>query len=274
MSTRKFAVFGNPVEHSRSPEIHQAFARQAGLDITYDKILAPTDGFAAAMKDFVDHGGDGFNVTLPFKEEACRLADSLSPGAQATGAANTIAVDNRKLVAYNTDGPGLITDMIANLGWPLRDQHILVLGAGGAVRGILWALLQREPQRVDIFNRTASRAESLAGHYDDPRLQRIETLEGTFDLIINGTSAGLQGESLDLPPGIVGPDTRCYDLLYAGETTGFNAWARQQGCLEAVDGLGMLVEQAALAFKIWTDHKPETKPVIRDLRANLSHPGE
>ncbi|MBD3647748.1 MAG: shikimate dehydrogenase [Pseudomonadales bacterium] len=274
MATRKFAVFGNPVEHSRSPEIHQAFARQAGIDITYDKILVPTNEFTTVVKRFVDDGGDGFNVTVPFKEEAHALADSLSPGAGATGAVNTVSVDEGRLIGYNTDGPGLITDMVGNLGWSLGDRRILILGAGGAVRGILWAMLQQHPKSIDIFNRTAERARQLIADYDDSRLHSVDEPGGVYDVVVNGTSAALQGQSISLPDGIIGKDTRCYDLVYGGEATAFTSWGRKQGSAEAVAGLGMLVEQAALAFNIWTDFKPETKSVIRDLRGRIDNPKE
>lgn len=271
MSARKLAVFGNPVSHSRSPEIHQAFARQAGIRVVYEKILAPLDGFESEVKKFIDAGGTGFNVTLPFKQEACRLMAACSDGARVSQAVNTVTIRNGRLIGDNTDGTGLVKDINVNLGWPLRDQRILMLGAGGAVRGALWALLQEAPGKVDLFNRTREKAEALVAHYGDSRLESVTELRGDpYDLIINGTSAGLGGEFAGLPEAVIGEDTRCYDMIY-GSTTPFTAWCRDKGTGAIADGLGMLVEQAAFSFAIWFEFHPDTAAVIQDLRASLQN---
>lgn len=267
MSAHKLAVFGNPVSHSRSPEIHQAFARQAGIRVDYERIYAPLDGFESEVTKFMEAGGTGFNVTLPFKEQAYRMMGACSDGARASGAVNTVTIRSGRLIGDNTDGPGLIRDIIRNLKWPLKDQRILVLGAGGAVRGILWALLQEEPAGVDLFNRTPQRAQDLVDHYRDSRLQSVKALRGPYDLIINGTSAGLRGEFPGLPDGVVEEGTRCYDMVYSRERTPFIDWCREKACQEHADGLGMLVEQAAESFSIWFEFHPDTAPVIQDLKA-------
>lgn len=274
MTISKLAVFGNPVVHSRSPQIHQAFARQAGLKIDYQRLLAPEDGFEASVRDFVNAGGVGFNVTLPFKEQAWRLVDERSPGAEATGAVNTVAVTEAGMAGYNTDGPGLVTDLLANRGWPVEQQRILVIGAGGAVRGVLWAMLQQDPESIDIYNRTPARAETLVDHYDDARLRPVTEPQHEYHLVINGTSAGIKGEPLALPDHIVGVHTRCYDMSYGAGVTPFNRWAQDHGCPDTADGLGMLVEQAALAFSIWFGFNADTKAVISELRTTLIDSGE
>lgn len=272
MNAHKLAVFGNPVSHSRSPEIHQAFARQAGIRVVYEKILAPLDGFESEVRKFTDAGGWGFNVTLPFKEQAFRLMAACSEGARASQAVNTVTIRNDSLIGDNTDGPGLVKDITVNLGWPLRDQRILILGAGGAVRGALWALLQEEPGKVDLFNRTPEKAEALVAHYGDARLESVTELQGDpYGLIINGTSAGLGGEFAELPDAVIGRDTRCYDMIYGSGTTPFNAWCRDKGARAIANGLGMLVEQAALSFAIWFEFHPETAPVIQDLKVSLEN---
>ncbi len=162
-----------------------------------------------------------------------------------------------------------MADISSNLGWPLKQEHILIVGAGGAVRGVLWALLEQEPSRIDLYNRTPERAAALVDHYDDTRLRAVTAFGHDYGLIINGTSAGLLGEGLELPDHIVGTNTRCYDMSYGAGTTPFNAWCAARQCLDAADGLGMLVEQAALAFSIWCDFSPETNSVIRHLRRTL-----
>ncbi|MEX2488833.1 MAG: shikimate dehydrogenase [Pseudomonadales bacterium] len=270
MKARKLAVFGNPVSHSRSPEIHDAFARQAGIDVSYDRILAPEDGFDSAVRQFVESGGIGFNVTLPFKEQAYRLVSSCSAEAETANAVNTVTVNNEGLRGDNTDGGGLVKDLSTNLDWPLAGQRVLVLGAGGAVRGVLGALLQAEPARVDLYNRTQSRAEHLVNHFQDSRLQVCKVLRESYDLIVNGTSAGLKGESIQLPSAVVGSRTRSYDMIYGPRVTPFNAWCREQGCAAVADGLGMLVEQAALSFFIWFGFNADTAPVILALRNSIN----
>ena len=264
----RFAVFGNPIAHSRSPEIHQAFAAQRGEQVDYRRILAPLEDFPGCVKDFLADGGIGANVTLPFKEQAWQLCDDLSERARQAGAVNTLALQDGRLFGDNTDGVGLVSDIRNNLGWPLRDQHILILGAGGAVRGVLGPLLAERPAQVRIANRTAEKARDLslmfAGRGVPVFGGGFDKLAGAYDLIINAVSAGLDGSMPELPQGIVGPKTRCYDMIY-GDTP-FLRWAKQQGAAATTDGLGMLIEQAAESFALWHGWRPDTAPVIADLR--------
>jgi len=267
----RLAVIGNPVAHSRSPEIHEMFAQQAGLDIRYERILAAPDAFLASVQAFVDAGGAGFNVTLPFKHEAFRLADETSRAAKDSETVNTMTVlEAARLKGDNTDGVGLIRDIEANLGWPVKGARILVLGAGGAVSGVLPAILEAGPGQIDIYNRTHARALALEARFGG-RVRAVDAaaLEGPYELVVSGTSAGLSGAAIELPQGIVGGSSRCYDMIYAAETTAFIRWAMANGCRECSDGLGMLVEQAAAAFDIWFGFKPETRVVIDQLRGRL-----
>lgn len=267
----RLAVIGNPVAHSRSPDIHAAFALQAGLDIRYVKILAPTDGFAESVSAFVSDGGRGFNVTLPFKHEAFVLCDNVTEDARQSETVNTVTVrEDGRLDGANTDGAGLVSDLRTNLGWRIGGRRVLVVGAGGAASAVMPALLAEGPAGVDIYNRTHARAEALAARHGAPvSALQYEMLQTAYDLVISCTSAGLSGEQLTLPASIIGTRTRCYDMIYAADPTPFNRWASEQGAAECADGLGMLVEQAALAFRIWFDFRPETRNVIRALRSTL-----
>lgn len=267
----RLAVIGNPVAHSRSPEIHTAFALQAGVDVRYVKILAPLDGFRAAVSALVNDGGLGFNVTVPFKREAFELCDETTEVARQTETVNTVSiVEGGRLKGDSTDGAGLVRDLRANLGWRLSGKRILVLGAGGAVSAILPALVKTGPSNIDIYNRTHARAETLAARHGElVQALTYESLGTAYDIVISGTSAGLSGDMPSLPPNIVGTRTKCYDLIYASGLTTFNRWATETGCQECSDGLGMLVEQAALAFEIWFDFKPDTREVIRAMRSTL-----
>ena len=264
----RFAVFGNPIAHSRSPQIHAAFAAQRGEAMDYQRILAPLDDFAGSVRAFFDNGGTGANVTVPFKEEAWALCEILTPRARAAGAVNTLWQEHGKLCGDNTDGAGLVADLRHNLQWPLKDQHILVLGAGGAVRGALGPLLAEHPAMVRIANRTASKARDMAlmfaGHGVPVFGSGLDALKGPWDLIINATSAGLSGDTLDLPAQLIGPHTRCYDMIY-GDTP-FLRWAGDHHCRARADGLGMLIEQAAEAFQRWHGWRPDTAPVMEQMR--------
>jgi shikimate dehydrogenase len=267
----RYAVMGNPIAHSRSPEIHTLFARQTGQSIRYDAILVALDLFAQAVAEFVASGGKGLNVTVPFKQEACQVADELSRRARRAGAVNTLAVSGAgTLFGDNTDGMGLVRDLTENLRIELSGSRVLMLGAGGAARGVLAPLLEREPARVIIANRTAARAEELADLFAD-----LGDLTGCgfdalgaerFDLVINATSAGLLGQVPALPEGVIGPETRCYDMTYGREPTTFMRYAEAQGARCCYDGLGMLVEQAAESFGLWRGVRPHTGPVIDQLR--------
>jgi shikimate dehydrogenase len=268
----KYAVIGNPIKHSRSPEIHAAFAQQTGEAIEYGRILGKLDDFEGDVRRFLAEGGRGLNVTVPFKEQAWRLADELSPRAHTAGAVNTlIRLDNNLLRGDNTDGIGLVRDLSVNQGFRFADKRILMLGAGGAVRGVMRPLLEQGPKRIIIANRTAAKAYSLAhglAPYGRVAGCGFDELEGMqFDLIINGTAAGLAGETPAIPDDLLAKGGWCYDMLYSRQATAFQLWGRERGAARSMDGLGMLVEQAAESFNLWRGVLPETAPVIAMLRA-------
>lgn len=271
--TDRYAVFGNPISHSKSPAIHQAFAQACQQDMHYEAICAPLDDFKGAVEAFILKGGKGLNVTVPFKEEAWQLAKVRSPRAELAGAINTLYLnDAQQLCGDNTDGIGLVRDICVNHHYSISGKRVLVLGAGGAVRGVLQPILEQSPSEVVIANRTVSKADALVTLFDglgDVRASAFEALEGEFDLIINGTAASLQGELPPLPSGLVGGNTWCYDMMYGADITPFNQWAKTQGAAQQLDGLGMLVEQAAEAFSIWRGVRPATDDVIRAIRNQL-----
>ncbi len=264
----KLAVFGNPIEHSLSPSIHTLFAQQTGVQIEYDKILAPVDAFVATAQNFINQGGKGFNITVPFKIDAFNLATKHSINAQTAGAVNTIKVDGDTLIGENTDGIGLLHDLTKNLGIDLQNKIVLILGAGGATRGILLPLLQQQPARVMIANRTASKAIQLAKDFEPYGktcgfgLEKIKN--DPVDIIINATSASLDQQMPSIVAGVAN-NAICYDLMY-GKQTPFMDWAQNNNASMVVDGLGMLVEQAASAFEFWTGKQPDTQAVIRSLK--------
>jgi shikimate dehydrogenase len=261
--TDRYCVFGNPIAHSKSPRIHTLFARQAGQDMSYEAILAPIDGFAAAVRDFAAAGGRGANVTVPFKEEACRLADSLTPRAQAAGAVNTLTFENGHIHGDNTDGAGLVRDIAHNLAFPIAGRRILLLGAGGAARGVILPLLEQRPASIFVANRTAAKAIDLAATFNIDG-GGFESLAGqAFELVINATSAGLADAVLPVPTFAFAPGCLAYEMLYGRETP-FMAQARAAGAAVA-NGLGMLVEQAAEAFFVWRGVRPDTAPVLAEL---------
>ena len=266
-----YAVMGNPIAHSKSPRIHALFAAQTGQNLEYRAILVEPDGFAAAARAFRETGGKGLNVTVPFKQDAWVFADLLSARAERAGAVNTLIFDPTGVRGDNTDGPGLVRDLAVNHGCSLADRRILLLGAGGAARGVLQPLLAERPAQLVIANRTAGKAAELALRFSD--LGRVSAcgladLAGRrFDLIVNATAAGLSDAVPPLPEGVLGADGWCYDLMYGKEPTAFLRWGWAQGAAHALDGLGMLVEQAAESFHLWRGVWPETKPVIEALRA-------
>ncbi|HMX15681.1 MAG TPA: shikimate dehydrogenase [Rhodocyclaceae bacterium] len=274
--TDRYAVFGNPISHSKSPRIHTLFARQTGEDLSYEALLAPLDGFAAAVRAFAAAGGRGANVTVPFKEEAWRLSDRRSAQAEAAGAVNTLAFSQDGVFGDNTDGTGLVRDLKSNLGCDIAGRRVLLLGAGGAARGAVLPLLLEGPAELFIANRSAERAARLAIEFArlpgcalpvKPQGGGFAELAGqSYDLIINATSAGLQDARLPLPLGIFAAGSLAYEMLYGRETP-FMGQARIVGARVA-DGLGMLVEQAAEAFHIWRGKRPATGPVIAALRRN------
>lgn len=267
----RYAVMGNPVAHSRSPAIHRLFAHQFGHDIEYSAIQVDPGGFAQAVEQFRAHGGKGLNVTVPFKLDAFRLADHTSDRAHLAQAVNTLKLEpDGRLFGDNTDGAGLVRDVEINLGVPLRDKNILVLGAGGAVRGVLAPILKHRPARVVIANRTVSKARDLAKTFEAH--DRIEAcgfndLRGRhFDIVINGTSAGLKGEVPPLPVTLFARGALAYDMMYGDRPTPFLEWAQLHGAERIADGLGMLVEQAAESYFVWRGARPQTQPVIAALR--------
>ena len=266
----RYAVFGNPVRHSRSPDIHHAFAAQGGEDLSYERIEAPVDGFPAAVAAFFDAGGRGANVTVPFKEQAWELCDELTDRARQAGAVNTLWRRDGVLHGDNTDGAGLVADLRGNQGWALGGKRLLILGAGGAVRGVLGPLLAQAPSQLVIANRTVARAETLVERFAGSGValyaSDLDALQGPFDVIINAISAGLHGDMPPLPDGLVGEATVAYDMVYGAEPTPFMKWARAAGAVAVCDGLGMLVEQAAEAYQVWRGHRPETAPVLTGLR--------
>lgn len=262
--TDRYAVFGNPIAHSKSPLIHAEFARQTHQDLTYAAMLAPLDAFAGAVRAFRAQGGKGANVTVPFKEQAFTFAERLSPRAEAAGAVNTLSFLEDGVVGDNTDGIGLVHDLIHNLGFELAGKRILLLGAGGAARGVVLPLLEHHPAELFIANRTAARAGDLARRFACGG-GGFEDLAGrSFDLIINATAASLAGEAPPLPEGIHAPGALAYDMMYGRETP-FLRSAHLAGA-RCADGLGMLVEQAAEAFFVWRGVRPATAPVIAMLR--------
>jgi shikimate dehydrogenase len=269
----QYRVFGNPIHHSKSPNIHKAFAQATKQHINYQAELVAEVEFEHRVKEFFADGGKGLNITVPFKQRAFAMAQVLSPAAKKAEAANTMYLNNQgQLVADNTDGMGLVRDISHNLSGELKAKRILVLGAGGAVRGVLQPILAQLPAQVIIANRTYSKACDLAALFTG--LGTIEAvpmdqLQGPFDWIINGTSASLAGDLPPLPEGLLTNSSRCYDMMYSAQTTVFNAWALKQGVAHADDGLGMLVEQAAQSFNLWRGVLPPTAQVLSSLRDEL-----
>jgi shikimate dehydrogenase len=270
----QYRVFGNPIHQSKSPNIHKAFAQATKQHINYQAQLVAEDEFEHTVKEFFADGGKGLNITVPFKQRAFAMAQVLSPAAEKAEAANTLYLnDQGQLVADNTDGMGLVRDISHNLSGELKAKRILVLGAGGAVRGVLQPILAQLPAQVIIANRTYSKACDLAALFTG--LGTIEAvpmdqLQGPFDWIINGTSASLAGDLPPLPEGLVTNSSRCYDMMYSAQTTVFNAWVLKQGVAHADDGLGMLVEQAAQSFNLWRGVLPPTAEVLSSLRSELN----
>ena len=271
-----YAVVGNPIHHSKSPKIHGEFAAQANEALEYSAIQAPLDGFSDTVQSFFKSGGKGLNITVPFKENAWNISAELSERARLAGAVNTLYVNDKgEICGENTDGIGLVRDLTLNHKVELKGKRILVLGAGGAVRGVLLPLLEEQPESITIANRTVSKAEQLVTLFADHDLISHDTLKACgftdlnqpFDIIINGTSASLQGDLPPLPDIIVKESTVAYDMMYSPEATVFNRWAEKQGAAMLLDGLGMLVEQAAESFYIWRGVRVNTSPILKTMRA-------
>lgn len=266
----RYAVIGNPIGHSKSPQIHRMFGEQTGELISYEALLAPLDDFAGTLHGFLADGL-GVNVTVPFKEQAWALVDRHTPAAERAGAVNTIQrLADGSLLGDNTDGKGLVRDIQHNAGLSLSGLKILLVGAGGAARGVVQPLLAAGPAQLCIVNRTVSKAEELAALFGDlgpVSAAGFQWIEEPVDLIINATSASLAGERPDISAKLIRPGhTWCYDMMYASEPTAFNRWAAEQGAARCLDGLGMLVEQAAEAFLLWRGIRPDTAPVLVALR--------
>lgn len=270
----RYAVFGNPIKHSKSPAIHALFAEQFGEPLRYRAVRVDLGQFERAARNFFESGGAGLNVTVPFKHDAFLFADELSPPAKRAGAVNTLTRRDGVIHGDNTDGVGLIRDMVANLGWRLAGQRILLLGAGGAARGVIEPLLREGPAELLVANRTEQRATQLAadfatlGPVEGGGLQCIASRQ--FELVVNATSAGLSGEMPDLPGTLLTERSCCYDMVYGAQPTPFMRWAARHAAWAVADGLGMLVEQAAESFYIWRGRRPRTGPVIHQLRDSMA----
>ena len=269
-----YAVMGDPISHSKSPQIHSLFAQQTGDDLHYDKLQISVDDFAAEVAGFFGRGGSGLNITVPHKEAAFALADHRSSRASTARAANTLGrKPDGSIWADNTDGVGLVRDLTQNYQLPLSDQHVLMLGAGGAARGVLAELINCAPASITVMNRTQSRAEALRddlAKYGLVHVRAINKRGGPlYDLVINGTSTGLQNEGLQLDSALFAESFVAYDMMYAAYDTPFMKWAQAAGAQQVLDGLGMLVEQAAESFTLWHGVRPETAGVAASLRNGL-----
>ena len=279
-ATPRFAVIGHPVAHSRSPQIHAAFAEQVGISLVYDRMDAEPDAFANTVEHFFSTGGQGLNVTVPFKEEAWQLAQNrLSDRARLAAAVNTLWQTDAGLHGCNTDGIGLVRDL-QRLGLLAPGARVLLLGAGGAAKGVIGPLLDTDCERLHVANRTAPRAQSLLQAWLQQQPAHAERLtagaidpalsEQSWDLVINATASSLQGQSLDLPTELYRPDTAVYDMMYGPTPTAFLTQAATHGVTRLADGLGMLVEQAAESFFIWHGARPQTTPVIETIRSQMT----
>lgn len=270
-NTDHYAVIGNPIAHSKSPDIHARFAAQTQQDLQYERLLAPLDGFVATVQEFIRKGGKGLNVTVPFKLEAYAMASRLSERARAAGAVNTLKFENGEMLGDNTDGVGLVTDIVRNAGVAVAGKTVLLLGAGGAARGVILPLLHEKPARLVIANRTPSKAVDLAERFaPQPTLEVSDfgALDDAFDIVINATAASLASEVPPISPRVFAKRTLAYDMMYGAAPTPFMQFATEHGAT-ARDGLGMLVEQAAESFYVWRAVRPETAAVFAELRDKL-----
>ena len=269
----KYAVIGNPIEHSKSPQIHHLFAQQTEEDMMYEALFSPVDEFKETVEAFKKGGGKGLNVTVPFKQAAWALADELSDYATQAGAVNTLVFrDDGSIYGTNTDGIGIVRDLVENHGSLITGKRVLILGAGGAVRGVLQPILQQMPTAVFMANRTPERAVELAADMQalkescDLAGGGFADIQGEYDLIINGTAASLQGIMPPIPESCLAAGVHCYDMMYGGRPTAFEYWCEDNGATKVMNGLGMLVEQAAESFSIWRGKMPATKPVLEAMQ--------
>lgn len=270
----RFAVFGNPIAHSKSPQIHQAFAKQFGIELAYEKLRVETDDFIEAMDLFFSNGV-GCNITVPFKEQAYQYADTLSAEAKAAGAVNTLFKTGKGIYGHNTDGIGLINDLTQNHGIQLSNKKVLIAGAGGAAKGVVMPLLQQGVNSITITNRTVDKAAAVVRSFANESCLSVcgyadLVTKGSYDLIINATSASLSGNVLPLPVSVFSARGLAYDMFYADKPTAFMELAKSNG-MTAIDGLGMLVEQAAAAFALWHRLTPQTRAVITQLREQMEN---
>lgn len=265
----RYGLVGHPVEHSRSPLIHTVFARQTKQNLTYELIDAAPAAFETAVRGFGAAGGKGLNVTVPHKEAAFALCHQKSAAATAAGAVNTITIRDGRLIGDNTDGVGFIRDLTVNQGQAIAGKRVVVLGAGGAARGIIGPLLEQAPAELTIANRTKERADQVVAQFaGKPLVARTfaELAEQPpYDLLVNATSAGLKGEAPPFPASLVGAQSFCYDLVYGSTDTPFVVWAKSHGAARAAQGWGMLVEQAAESFAIWRGVRPDTKQLLKQI---------
>lgn len=274
--TDRYAVMGNPIAHSKSPLIHTSFAQSTQQDLSYTRIevpFAPEGAFAEAVQAFAQSGGMGLNITMPFKLMAHRLADELSERAALAKAVNILKFESGRILADNSDGEGLVTDIDRNLHVSIEGKRVLLLGAGGAARGAVWPLLQRKPALLLMANRTLSKAHSIADDFAHASFLACDmaalAYEAAFDIVINATSTGLLADSMPLPTSLFAPHTLAYDMVYGQGLTPFLRQAREAGAAQLADGAGMLVEQAAIAFAWWRGVRPDTQVVLAQLRTPL-----
>ncbi len=268
----KYLVFGHPISQSKSPFIHTLFARQTMQDLEYSSQEPEPGQFLQQVKAFFEQGGKGCNVTAPFKEEAFQFADRLTERAELAGAVNTLKkLDDGEIIGDNTDGEGLVQNLL-QYQVPLEGANILLIGAGGAARGVIKPLLDQQPQQLTVVNRTYEKAARLAERFKPYGLVNVvhmDKVDAPFDLIINSTSASLYKQIPQISTQIFGSTSVAYDMAYSAGITTFNQWARDNGAVQAYDGLGMLVGQAAESFMLWRGLRPGTKQVLRELRKNL-----
>lgn len=263
----RYAVFGNPIAHSKSPQIHRQFALQEKVEIEYERILAEPGAFAEAAERFFAEGGSGANVTVPFKTDAYAWVDEHSERAEAAGAVNTIIpLGGGRFRGDNTDGVGLVNDITEAQGIALKNRRILILGAGGAVRGALPVLQQQQPAEITIANRTEAKAHELAARFGVQTASLNKLPANRFDIVINGTSGGLGGGIPEVAPAVFGVCELAYDMVYGAAAQAFLDFARRSGARKTADGLGMLVGQAAFSYRLWRGFAPDIKPVIRYMK--------
>ncbi len=268
----RYAVIGHPITHSLSPKIHTLFAEQTNQKLQYEGLELPVTSFETRVWQLFKDGYSGFNITVPFKTDAFDFVDEMTERAKRARAVNTLKkMENGKIFGDTTDGVGLLSDLTENLKWTLKDKHILILGAGGAVRGVLEPLIAEDPKSILIANRTLKKAEELSDEFPEIMPCTFDEIQsGQIDIVINGTSASLSGQIPPIPEELINASTKCYDMMYGKEPTSFLKWAMQQGVTDCADGLGMLVGQAAESFEIWRGVRPQTQSVIDALRASLA----